>query len=55
MEVLRAKNAFAARAHAATDDVKSSLADVALRAHIGARIDTEKSHYGESDPSLRSG
>ena len=44
MQVSRAKNAFAARAHTPTDDVKPLLADVALRAHISAREDTEESH-----------
>jgi hypothetical protein len=44
MQVLRAENAFAARAHAAADEIKASLADIALRAHFRARKDAKQTH-----------
>jgi hypothetical protein len=44
MQVLRAQNAFTARAHAAADQIESLLADVALGAHDRPREDTEEPH-----------
>ena len=46
--MLRAENSLAARAHAAADEVEPSLADVAFRAHLGARENPEEAHasYG---------
>jgi hypothetical protein len=40
----RAENSLAACADAATDEVKSLLADVTLGGHVGARENAEESH-----------
>ena len=42
--MLPTENSLAARAHAAGDDIETSLADVAVRAHLGAREDPEEAH-----------
>ena len=46
--MLRAENSLAARAHAAANEVEPSLADVAFRAHLGAREDPEEAHLPRS-------
>ena len=46
--MLRAENSFAARTDTTANDVEPPLADVAFRAHLGAREDPEEAHrpYG---------
>jgi len=42
--MLPTENSLAPRAHAAGDDVESSLADVAFRAHVGFRENSKEAH-----------
>ena len=48
MQMLRAEDSLAARARTAPDEVKATLADVALGLHFRARKDANEAHYGES-------
>ena len=44
MQVSRAKNPLATRAHAAADEIKPLLTDVALRGHVRSRKDANETH-----------